>query len=256
MVGLLPPLVTSRFHRRLERTFPSFPAAASASPGVYASDKLGKFRVERAKLNIHRLSSVDLAPAYAFLLVGVHTSDATEPVIVDFGGACGEWGYALKKDSRRRFRYVVVENADLVRRVSQDPFFDWFSCTTEIPSALDIFLTSGALQYLEAPYDVLALAFARATQYVVLGRNCFSEVDLFRVEKSRLGENGFGEALPVGFDADEPVYYPHRTLSYGKVLRLASEAGWRLMLQAESQSGVLPYRDQVTGRDLLFVRTR
>jgi putative methyltransferase (TIGR04325 family) len=174
--------------------------------------------------------------------------------VVDLGGACGEWGLVLQKSSRRPVDYCVVESPDLAGRLAADPFFDWFRCVTEIPSGFDVFLSSGTLQYLDDPYGPLEVAFERAREFVVLARNGFCDREVFRVHRSRLGDNGAGAELPPGFDPDLPVAYPHRTVSRERILAMAERAGWRLLERRASASGVLPWRGRVFGEDLLFGR--
>ncbi len=234
--------------RASERLCASFLDAARG--GQYGDEILTRFRVERAKLNVHSTSAAHLPPGYLMLFAAAHMAPA--PVrIVDFGGACGEWGYALRRDSERDIDYVVVETPEMVERCSADPFFSWARFAVAMPDEMDVFVSSGALQYVEDPYAVLRHAFARATAAVVLARNSFSEPEIFRLHGSRLGDNGFGPALPEGFDGTARVSYPHRTVSLEKVKEAAK--GWRCALDVECASGVLPYRGRVFGRDLLFV---
>jgi hypothetical protein len=231
------------------RLYPSFEAASR--DGAYDSELLTRFRVERAKLNVGSISAAHLPPGYALLFAAVHLAPA--PVrVTDFGGACGEWGYALGRDARREIDYTVVENPALAAACARDPVFGWARYTASLPDRCDVFLSSGALQYVADPYAILARALAQATTAVVLARNSFSDREIFRVHRSRLGDNGFGERTPPGFDLDAPVRYPHRTLLLDRVLGMA--AGWRCLFALESPSGVLPYRGRVFGRDLLFVR--
>jgi putative methyltransferase (TIGR04325 family) len=253
---LTPPLLVDALRRlRGPRTYRSFAEAASHSGGRYHSETLSRFRVERARLNLESLSALSLPPAYAFLLVAVHVARAGEPRIVDLGGSCGEWGYLLRAHARRPFRYQVVEEAGLARRCSADPAFDWATWSEEMPADVDIFVCSGTLQYLPDPYGTARAAFAAAREFVVLGRNSFCEAPLFRVQRTRLKDNGSGDVLPEGFDAEAEVAYPHQVVSLLRIVDLAARAGWRLKLQAESDGGVLPYRGLVFGRDLLFERS-
>jgi putative methyltransferase (TIGR04325 family) len=232
-----------------ERLYPSF--AEAARHGAYDAELLTRFRVDRAKLNVESISGRRMPPGYLMLFAAVHRAPAPARV-VDFGGACGEWGFALRRDANRELDYTVVENEALVARCTADPFFAWARFLSRLPERMDVFLSSGALQYVDDPYRVLEHAFATATTAVVLSRNSFSERELFRVHRSRLGDNGFGAVLPAGFDPDVEVRYPHRTISLRRVHELAR--GWRCAFEIEEASGVLPYRSEVFGRDLLFLR--
>jgi putative methyltransferase (TIGR04325 family) len=237
------------------RRYASF-AAAAADAEAYGTETLSRFRVERARANAGAGLGADLAPAYAFVLLAVHLSRAEEPSVVDLGGAAGEWARALRSDARRRFRYTIVENPDLSERCTADPDFNFARWTSTLPEAgWDVFLSSGTLQYLAEPYAVLATAFERTREFVALGRNNFSETELFLVQRTVLGAHGAGPRLPGGFDLATRISVPLRTLSLRRVLRCASASGWRLMLQADCASGVhrVPGAT-VFGRDLLFAR--
>lgn len=255
--ALVPPLLVRLATATAERrkTCPTFAEARRRSAGTYASDALSRFRVERARLNVADLTSAAMPPAYGFALLAVQLARAAEPRIVDLGGACGEWAYLMRAASPRPFSWIVVENPELVRRCAGDPFFSWARWETQPPADLDVFVTSGTLQYLDDPYGALAFAFAHARDFVVMGRNCFAEREIFRVARSRLSWNGAGERLPPGFEADALVEVPHRTVAWPRVLDQARAAGWRLVLQATCDSAVLPYGNECFGRDLLFART-
>ncbi len=252
---LAPPVLTSLLaRRRTGGLYPSFAEAARACPRLYEDAELTRFRVERAKLNMADVSGARLPPGYALLVAATHMASSPAPLIVDFGGACGEWGHALAKDARRSFEYVVVETPALVERCTEDASFSRVRFAAEIPPTLDVFVSSGTLQFLADPYAPLEIAFSRARDAVVLARNCFSERKLFRVHRSRLGDNGSGARLPPSFDPEAQVSYPSQTVSYARVTELASAGGWRCLLCVDSASGAIPYRDEVFGRDLLFVR--
>jgi putative methyltransferase (TIGR04325 family) len=234
------------------RLFPTF--AAAAREGAYDSHLLTRFRLERARLNVPSISAAHLPPGYALLFAAAHLPVVGPVRVTDLGGACGEWGFALGRDARREIAYTVVENPALAAACAREPAFTWARFTAELPAECDVLVSSGTLQYLEEPYEVLAGAFATARVAVVLARNGFADRELFRVHRSRLGDNGFGAQVPAGFDLEAEVRYAHRTISLDRVLAVAAAGGWRCLLSLESPSGVLPYRGQVFGRDLLFVR--
>jgi putative methyltransferase (TIGR04325 family) len=255
MKPFVPPAFTSAAQAlflggRNYRTFAE--AARDAGPG-YESETLNRFRVERTKLNPGAVLLDH--PAYAFLLLAAYAARSAEPHVVDFGGGCGEFAQALRRDCTRPLRCTVVEGRDLARRCNEDALFSWATWSERIPECpFDVFFSSGTLQYLEDPYRLLNAAFERAREFVVLGRNSFSERPLIRVQRTRLGSNGGGSRLPAGFDVNAIVTYVHRTLSLERVLEMASSAGWRVKFGADNNSGVLKYGDVVFGRDLLFAR--
>jgi putative methyltransferase (TIGR04325 family) len=251
---LLPPALVGAFRKAREKSYPSFAEAARNSPESYDSEELTRFRVAKAKLNIQQLSAEALPSGYSLLLAAVAMSESAEPQICDFGGACGEWGHCAQKDTQgKRPRVTVVETASLVRACAADSSFTWAEWSQEIPQAFDIFLASGSLPYVEDPYRVLADAFARAKEFVIITRTTFAEQEHFRVSVTPLKNNGFGKVIPSGFDAGALVYYPERTLSLTRVRQLAREHGFEVKLQLEPQAGRTGQADAFE-RDLLFAR--
>lgn len=226
----------------------------AAREGAYDAEVLTRFRFERARLNAASVTAADLPPGFALLFAAVHLGTGHVRV-TDFGGACGEWAVALRRDVRRTLEYTVVENGALVDACAREPAFGWARFARDEPPGCDVFLSSGTLQYLDDPYALVDRAFSTAKGAVVLARNSFADQELFRVHRSRLGDNGFGSRLPEGFDLDLEVRYPHRTISLERVLAAGAAHGWRCALSLESPSGVLPYRRAVFGRDLLFLRS-
>jgi putative methyltransferase (TIGR04325 family) len=242
-----------RLPRSREPTFATFAEARAHAGPSYEAELLNRFRVERARLNVRFLEPGDLSPSFAVALEALRGCRAPRPTVVDLGGACGEWGWLLRRESGRDLDHVVVESPDLAARLSGDPFFDWFRCVTDLPGAFDVFLSSGTLQYLEDPYAPLERAFQRARERVVLVRNGFGATEVFRVQRSRLGDNGAGARLPPGFDPETPVTYPHRTVRKDRVLDLAARAGWRVVLRRPAApSGSGPAVDE----DLVFARAQ
>jgi hypothetical protein len=126
-------------------------------------------------------------------------------------------------------------------------------------AAFDIFFSSGTLQYLETPLEILKTAFASAQYAVVLAHNSFSKTKLFRLQTSRLFQNGAGadrnDNIPEGF-TDRDLKYPHQTIDEAEVLGCATDHGFKLVARTEETSGVLPYRGIVYGRQLVFTRVK
>ncbi|MBA2587873.1 MAG: hypothetical protein H0U98_04520 [Alphaproteobacteria bacterium] len=168
--------------------------------------------------------------------------------IVDFGGATGEVGAALRACGYEA-RYTVVENPTLVAiMVGKGEA----SFTAAIPPACDVFFTSGTLQCVGDPYGVLEQGFAAARSAVVLKRNNFSERDIFRVHRSMLFENGSGE-IPPHF-ANIELTYPFRTVRESLIREIAAKKGFRMFSRTPEDDGVPIPGDGVYGAQLTFLR--
>jgi hypothetical protein len=96
--------------------------------------------------------------------------------------------------------------------------------------------------------------FASAGFAAILARNSFCDIELFRVQKSKLFKNGSGE-IPDGYK-NERISYPHRTVKEAVVHEIAEKHGLRCIARIEDISGVLPYREMVYGQQLVFLRAK
>jgi putative methyltransferase (TIGR04325 family) len=254
IVGLLPPAAVALLKRRRYKRYRSFAEAAEHSPSVYDSETLTRFRVAKAKLNLSQIGAESLGQGYSLLLAAVGMTEHAKVSVCDFGGACGEWGYALQRDvTSKQCDLTVVETESLARACEADPFFDWARWTAELPEAFDIFFASGALQYVTDPYAVLEQAFKRAKNFVVLTRTTFAAQESFRVQRSALGNNGFGALIPEGFEPSTLVYYPHRAVSLQSVLELAASLKWKVKLQSDDPPNH-DLGDDVFERGFVFAR--
>ena len=237
---LPPAIVESRHSGRL---FPSWEAAATAASS-YEDTLVNKFRVERTALR-PIVNSLDATGLLGLTIRALGIADAT---ITDFGGAAGE----LALNFIAAFpaaKYTVVENAKLVSLIRP---LHGIEFTTDIPTSCDVFFSSGTLQYVPSPIAVLEKGFASARLAVVLARNSFSDKKLYRVHKSRLFRNGSGP-IPSGYK-NVVISYPHQTICERDVQMHAERQGFRCIAALEEHSGVLPYRGQVYGRQLVYLK--
>ena len=92
----------------------------------------------------------------------------------------------------------------------------------------------------------------RRRRAVVLARNSFCRNEIFRIQRSRLFDNGRGP-VPEGF-TDRVITYPHRTISEDAIRSVAEKHGFRCLEREEATSGMLRYNDEVYGVDLVFTR--
>ena len=237
---LPPAIVESRHSGRL---FPSWEAAAAAASS-YEDSLVNKFRIDRAALR-PIANTPDATGLLGLTIRALGIADAT---ITDFGGAVGELALNLIA-AFPAAKYTVVENAKLISLIQP---LSGIEFTTEIPSSCDVFFSSGTLQYLRNPTAVLEKGFASARHAVVLARNSFSDKKLYRVHKARLFRNGSGP-IPPGYQ-NVVVSYPHQTICERDVQMHAEREGFQCIAALEEHSGVLPYRGQVYGRQLVYLR--
>ncbi len=240
--SLMPPFVIDGLHAG--RPLPSWQAATAAAAS-YAEDRLNSFKVERAAL---RPADGSLLAANVLYLTAMALGK-TELTVTDFGGSTGDLGVDFLTVFPQA-TYTVVENPTMVALMQSSRGGVRFATTS--PAECDIFFTSGTLQYIEDPMAVLAVGLLSARRAAVLVRNSFCDTDLFRAQKSWLFDNGNGP-IPAGYK-NVRVSYPHRTINENAVLECAKKHGFRCVARVEEQSGVVPYRGMVYGRQLVFLR--
>jgi putative methyltransferase (TIGR04325 family) len=241
--SLVPPIFTDFI--RGGRLLPTWEAAVASSVG-YDDQILNSFKVKRAS---QRKADGSLLTTSALFLMAT-AFDRPGIAVTDFGGSTGDLGLDFLS-AFPHATYVVVENPTIVKMMPDDASVRF---VTHMPATCDIFFTSGTLQYLGDPLGLLEEGFSSAKFAVILARNSFCDVDLFRVQRTRLFENGSG-AVPVGFK-NAKVSYPHRTLNEAKVREVGERHGFRCIARIEDRSGVLPYRNMVYGQQLVFTRAR
>ena len=216
-----------------QKTYPSWEAAVKASKGTY-DDLL---------VNEYRLSLPYQRPdTQGFKLLLSAACELNPCKILDFGGANGAYCRGIKEELPN-CEAVVVENATMVHLAN----IPGVRFTTELEPC-DIFFTSGTLPYVAAPMAVLAYAFLNA-KVVILCRNSFSDAPIYRVQSSRLCDNGGG-----GGDT-RIIRYPHQTMRESNIIELAKTHGFDLTF-SEDGNDALPYKNRVYDKTLKFVKAR
>jgi putative methyltransferase (TIGR04325 family) len=237
--------VSRQWQPERRRLFPSWEAAKRAA-ATYGDSALTAFRAVRSighKANGQGI----LATPLNLLAIALGRENLS---IIDLGGSTGELG----KDFLARYprgSYCVVETPALVESMrAARPELQF---ATTVSGQCDVFYTSGTLQYLDDPMSALAAGMKSARSAVVLARNSFCDTDLYRVQKSRLFDNGSGD-VPPGF-SDCWITYPHRTINEGAVMRMAADHGFSCAARMEETSGVYRYRGAVYGKQLVFLKS-
>lgn len=237
---LVPPILLDLRNERRSPVHPSWDSAKAAA-GTYDEAGLNEFRASRSR-------SIPDGSLLASTLLGLVTIGRPAISVVDFGGATGEMARDFLFSSPGS-NVAVIENPTLVALMRDEGSVRFSS---EMPESCDVWFSSGTLQTIEKPYEILKTAFRIARYSVVLAKNCFADVPIYRVQTSRLFWNGAG-SIPQG-SQDRWVSFPHATLAEPLVLKIAKESGFRMVARIPSTDGVLPYRDQVYGAQMAFIR--
>lgn len=216
---------------------------AVTSGAKYSDANLTLFKIKRGEARIPDGSLLAESPLKS---VTIEDGDT----ITDFGGSIGDLGLEVLA-AYPRTKYIVVENETMVEMMRGRNAVQF---TTSIPDECDIFYTSGTLQYLSHPMEVFEAGVRSARRAVVLARNSFCKTEIFRVQQSRLFDNGRGP-IPEGF-ADRVITYPHRTINEDAVHAIAEKHGFKCLERQEATSGVLRHNDEVYGVDLVFTKVQ
>jgi putative methyltransferase (TIGR04325 family) len=245
---ITPPILWNAMKAMVTRPLVEYPSreAAMAAAGTYSDTLVNEFRVAREDINRNRNYDVEILHLPLIWMVKTLGGVAS---ITDFGGATGEIGRALR-NAFPSVQYTVVENPTMVALMTpKDPSITF---DTSLPNECDIFFTSSTLQYLPDPYGMLDQGLRSARYAALLARNSFSESPIFRVQRSRLFENGRG-TIPPGFQNIE-ISYPHQTIQEKRVLEIADRAGFMLVSRNLRNDGIFPHRNLVYGAELAFLR--
>jgi putative methyltransferase (TIGR04325 family) len=240
---LTPPIAVDLL--RGGRLYSSWASAKAAAQG-YASVELNRFKAARA-LGRRPDGTLVRRSALGLVTAAIGRDDCR---VTDLGGSAGELGEDFLIECPQA-RYVVVENPTLVEAMKER---ERLSFDVTIPGDCDIFFSSGTLQYLDDPVAAIDRGFASARHAVVLVRNSFSEAAIYRVQRTRLFDNGSGP-IPAGF-ADATIAYPHRTIAESSIHAAADRYGFRCVTSIAELDGVLPYRSQVYSRQLVFLKDK
>lgn len=248
--------VTKHLLQQPSKVYASFEEAKCACKRTYADQALTQYRIDKAKLNLANLKVEDFVMGLELVIIAILRSKSAKPSIVDFGGALGEQAYILKQLIDKPFDYQVIEHPTLVSKVNNDSFFNYATFSDTLPEACDIFFTSGTLQSIANPFEVMEKAFRIANESVILTRNCFSERPLNRVHTTLIHENGPGHLQP-NVALNQIIDYPHQAISYDKLKKMAQQSHWKVALKKKATEDILPHPDyQLFAWDLLYIHTQ
>jgi len=180
------------------------------------------------------------------------------PRLINFGGACGESIFLLCKIFEDQiFRTTCVcESAQHVRESSNWDYVSKINISDNLEKALatpiDIFFTSGTIQYLPNPYEPLDTVAKAGVPIVALTRNNFSLNPTIVAQRSMLSANGTGSHLAEYGNFE--LYYPNSSIDKQKLIKTFLDHGYSLILDTTgTASGV--YGATSFSGDLVFVKT-
>lgn len=181
--------------------------------------------------------------------------------ILDFGGACGAHYFETRRFISQDFslEWFVVETNQMVKAaidkgLSRDEL-KFVNSIEDINTEIDFIHSSGALQYVPDPYELLNRLIKVRANWVFFNRMMFNENDrdFVTVQKSFLSLNGPGK-LPAGY-RDKIISYPHTTMSFRKFNSTMLAHDYELEWLFDESSGSYRIKDEkIVGKGLLYIR--
>jgi putative methyltransferase (TIGR04325 family) len=217
----IPPIVVklAKRYKTSPKLYNSYEDALTLCKSGYEENNLVNVVYEKTRL--YRDSLLAQHPFVSEItslrtLIGLSLScRGNELNVIDFGGACGAH-YFLSKivfGEKIKLRWHVVETTKMVSKAIglQDgelKFFDSLSKAKSAFDRVDLVFTSGALQYVPRPYELLDQLANCTASNIFITRVGLSTMpkELIVIQKSNLSEHGPG-LMPKGM-LDGVVQFP------------------------------------------------
>lgn len=206
-----------------------------------------------------------LNPTNVFLLSAIHqyltNYKKQHLTLLDFGGACGAHYFEIKRfiPANISLQWYVVETPQMVKSATEKGLnndeLKFVGSIEDIKTKIDFVHSSGALQYVDKPYEFTNMLLTIGADQVLFNRMMFNENnrDLITVQKSFLSSNGPGP-LPQGY-TDKVISYPHTTMAWDKFNSMLAKNSYELEWIFEETSGVLEIsHEKIIGRGLLYTK--
>jgi len=181
--------------------------------------------------------------------------------VLDFGGACGAHYFEMKRfipDSVSLKWYVVemdeMAKAAFSRNLNSEELL-FVNSIEAIGTKIDFIHSSGALQCVSDPYDILKRLVGIEADFVFFSRMLLNKGnnDVITILKSYLSWNGPGK-LPEGYN-DRITSYPHTTMSLKKFNSFITSSDYTPeWIFEDPLTGIQLKNEKVTGKGFLFVK--
>ncbi|MFY9315024.1 MAG: methyltransferase, TIGR04325 family [Burkholderiales bacterium] len=235
------------------------PAYGSADVVEVVLRKTARYRDE-----ISASGATRLTPANAFSLCGLLAcAGPGETKVIDVGGACGAHYFLARAllPKSLRLRWVVVETPLMVERAAGVFASDELSFSADLESAIssmdgiDLLHTSGTLQVVDRPYELLARIASASARHLMFGRLGLTRGsrDVVAVHESWLSRNGPGP-MPSGIQ-DRKVRYPYVCIRES-VFHETVRKNYDIVMTVDDDSGLIPVDGEVLVGGGIFARLK
>ena len=227
---------------------------------AYENINLSKYRFEKTNNFLNNNENILKAP-FAPLLMFIVNLFLTKfkrktPSFIDYGGACGESIILLKKlfGDEIKKKSWIIESPQMVKESKNWKFTENIIFSSELndvisENKIDIFFTSGTIQSIKNPYEIISNVARSNIPFIALTRNNFAENEKISAQISRLSDNGIGSHLEKY--KDELIYYPNTTILKKTIIDLFKENGYSILFDSKNNTEI---NKTESGGDLVFLK--
>tara|TARA_B100000242_G_C42934066_1_gene433186 strand:+ start:44 stop:874 length:831 start_codon:yes stop_codon:yes gene_type:complete len=227
---------------------------------AYENINLSKYRFEKTNnflSNNENILKAPFAPLLMFVINLFLTKfEGKTPSFIDFGGACGESIILLKKlfGDEIQKKSWIIESPQIVKESKEWKFTENINFSSQLmdvvsENKIDIFFTSGTIQSIKNPYEIISNVARSNIPFIALTRNNFAENEIISAQISRLSDNGIGSHLEKY--KDELIYYPNTTIIKKTIIDLFKENGYSLLFDSKNNTDI---NKTESGGDLVFLK--
>ena len=227
---------------------------------AYENINLSKYRFEKTNNFLNNNENILKAPFASLLMFVINLFltkfEGKTPSFIDFGGACGESIILLKKlfGDEIQKKSWIIESPQIVKESKKWKFTENINFSSQLidvisENKIDIFFTSGTIQSIKNPYEIISNVARSNIPFIALTRNNFAENEKISAQISRLSDNGIGSHLEKY--KDELIYYPNTTIIKKTIIDLFKENGYSLLFDSKNNTEI---NKTESGGDLVFLK--
>ena len=227
---------------------------------AYENINLSKYRFEKTNNFLNNNENILKAPFAPLLMFVINLFltkfEGKTPSFIDFGGACGESIILLKKlfGDEIQKKSWIIESPQIVKESKKWKFTENINFSSQLidvisENKIDIFFTSGTIQSIKNPYEIISNVARSNIPFIALTRNNFAENEIISAQISRLSDNGIGSHLEKY--KDELIYYPNTTILKNRIIDLFKENGYSILFDSKNKTEI---NKTESGGDLVFIK--
>ena len=227
---------------------------------AYENINLSKYRFEKTNNFLNNNENILKAPFAPLLMFVINLFltkfEGKTPSFIDYGGACGESIILLKKlfGDEIQKKSWIIESPQIVKESKKWKFTENINFSSQLidvisENKIDIFFTSGTIQSIKNPYEIISNVARSNIPFIALTRNNFAENEIISAQISRLSDNGIGSHLEKY--KDELIYYPNTTILKKTIIDLFKENGYSILFDSKNNTEI---NKTESGGDLVFLK--